>query len=470
MEKMMDGVRQEMDYNMEEMHDTVDLEWGENSNGNIGGRTLIGKVISSKALNKKTVMAMIRKGWNMGEGLSIIEAQDNMFVFNFEKEEECKRILKGRPWAILDGLSRRNLEKLGRKVGEVVMVEEPVLNGRILRTFARARILQYYFKCGMVGHESRGCKIYSGEDEGRKVDRKLGTMSVRTWEDAVVYVREDWKEIEEWSNTKINDKNKVGMEDRRYVGKENVDNNVKMPYVSSGGNEFDKMEEDRRQGDINVGREVVFPDNTVKMDKGKRVMEEKKGVNEHEMRRVLKERSGKGIKISGVGDSNDGMIEGSSSRQRYIVELPSDEDIVGSKAILPFVNSPQLVEVMVKMEEVIFKRAGEELEDTRCLKIVKKEDVKEYVSEPVLPFVPGVVGNGLSKKMKVKKLSKKSRIGMNLIKEWSEWGELVDIPIAVGMEMNGEVFEFKAGVEVGNAMDENECGSGGYPNTATKGP
>ncbi|KAF7801860.1 TMV resistance protein N-like [Senna tora] len=73
---------------------------------------------------------------------------------------------------------------LGSRVGEVVMVEELILNGRVLRNFARARVLvdlsksivkgfwisrlglprvwisvrfeklqHYYFNCGIVGYE-----------------------------------------------------------------------------------------------------------------------------------------------------------------------------------------------------------------------------------------------------------------------------------------------------------------------------
>ena len=35
------------------------------------------------------------------KGLGIVDASDNVFYFNFERDEDCARVLSGRPWMIM---------------------------------------------------------------------------------------------------------------------------------------------------------------------------------------------------------------------------------------------------------------------------------------------------------------------------------------------------------------------------------
>ncbi|KAF7807955.1 TMV resistance protein N-like [Senna tora] len=144
-------------------------------------------------------MAMIKKGWNAKDDFSIIE---------------------------------ENMEEMGAKVGDVLVIENPIINGRLIRNFARARVMvdllkplvvglwvsrpnlpsiwismkfeklsQFFFKCGILGHDSKSCKNREG---ARTKDGKplygawVGVAPVRVWEDAVVKCKAGWNQVEEW--------------------------------------------------------------------------------------------------------------------------------------------------------------------------------------------------------------------------------------------------------------------------------
>ncbi|KAF7833100.1 TMV resistance protein N-like [Senna tora] len=218
-------------------------------------------LMSSKAVNKNTAIAMMKKRWNLREEVSILEIKVNMFLFNFKSADDCLKVLKGRPWTILgcllniqlwsqlkvlneidfsfapfriqfhdlplEGMNRGNVERMSSNFGEVIVYEDPVVNGRLIKSFARARVLidlrkppttgfwvprpglsriwipmryeklhQFCFNCGRIGHEVKNCKEVRSTP-GRDRDSEdpnsqyrfgdwLGTAQVRSWEKAVV--------------------------------------------------------------------------------------------------------------------------------------------------------------------------------------------------------------------------------------------------------------------------------------------
>ncbi|KAF7815390.1 reverse transcriptase [Senna tora] len=151
------------------------LDLDENRAKRAGSKALIGKLVSDKLVNRNTVRNMIQKSWNMVKGLTISEVSQNVFLFSFDEEEDCKRIVREGPWAILgrllivkpwspeiaasdldldsclfwvqlhglplEGISVGNAVKLGSVAGRVVAVEDPFENGKISRTFVRVRVL-----------------------------------------------------------------------------------------------------------------------------------------------------------------------------------------------------------------------------------------------------------------------------------------------------------------------------------------
>lgn len=64
--------------------------------------SLVDKIMFDKVLNKATVMAVIKKGWQLNEELDIQELDrlNSIFLFQFNKEENVIGILKGRSWSI----------------------------------------------------------------------------------------------------------------------------------------------------------------------------------------------------------------------------------------------------------------------------------------------------------------------------------------------------------------------------------
>lgn len=117
---------------------------------------------------------MIKKGWGDTEGLVIIDLSPNTFLFNFPNFEIPNRILDEAPWNILEQalilkkwhpqismhevefshtpywvqmhgfplefFSKDNIVKTGRKLGEVLEVEDPFHGTTISRGFLHTKI------------------------------------------------------------------------------------------------------------------------------------------------------------------------------------------------------------------------------------------------------------------------------------------------------------------------------------------
>lgn len=177
---------------------------------------------SVKSYNIKAVKDVIANAWANYPGLQITEIEKNLFMFHFATEQHKEMVLKRAPWFIMNHLlcletwnpmvsyyqiefnsspmwiqihnlpleliSSTNATKILQKVGEVIEVEDPVVEGRLLRTFIRGRvrvglekplptgcwiprsnlpnlwvnyryerIQSLCFKCGILGHDQNYC-------------------------------------------------------------------------------------------------------------------------------------------------------------------------------------------------------------------------------------------------------------------------------------------------------------------------
>lgn len=72
---------------------SITLEWNEDKGANLEKRVLIGKLMTAKILNRNTVRNMIQKGWNVTKGFTITEINQNVFLFSFDREEDCARLI-----------------------------------------------------------------------------------------------------------------------------------------------------------------------------------------------------------------------------------------------------------------------------------------------------------------------------------------------------------------------------------------
>ncbi|KAG5544352.1 hypothetical protein RHGRI_016938 [Rhododendron griersonianum] len=183
---------------------------------------LVGKILSSKVLNKVGVQKVIEKAWRTEDEFSITPWKDNVYAFGFKKEDDLSRVICRGPWSVMGSLLvlRRWDQKksfgeldfnfspfwiqvhglplgflnskagmvIAKSIGDVIAVEEPGEKGR-LANFMRVRIWvdiskplkkgfflrkakekdswvrfryerlsDFCYGCGMVGHVANECK------------------------------------------------------------------------------------------------------------------------------------------------------------------------------------------------------------------------------------------------------------------------------------------------------------------------
>ncbi|KAI9084967.1 hypothetical protein K1719_032959 [Acacia pycnantha] len=113
--------------------------------------------------SSRAMESILRKVWNLQEGVDVIEINGNAFMFKFAEEGGYNRILRGRPWSIngsllnlmersryksceefefsrspvwiqmhhvpMEAMCLENTIRIGGHVGEVLLAEDPYYNG-----------------------------------------------------------------------------------------------------------------------------------------------------------------------------------------------------------------------------------------------------------------------------------------------------------------------------------------------------
>jgi hypothetical protein len=198
---------------------------------------LVGKLIADHFVGKDVIKRSLIKGWRLSEQVAFKVLGDNLFLLEFEKEEDKIRVFKGRPWFFeesifaiedFDGLSSPaevvfekvafwvrmlNLPlacmgkevglQIGATMGEVEEVDtdedgvgwgkflrvrirldvtKPLARGRMIRllgkqvliTFQYEKLPWYCLDCGRISHGNGGCDQKSGvRDKGS--EKQYGT-------------------------------------------------------------------------------------------------------------------------------------------------------------------------------------------------------------------------------------------------------------------------------------------------------
>lgn len=197
---------------------TLDLQPEEENSLELAKRTLIGKILTDKAINKNVMKSMLLKAWNIQTGVQMTDMGINVLLFTFKEEETTKRVYEEGPWNVmgnmlslqqwapklsvleirfnvmafwiqvhglpLDVMNPSNAAKIASQIGETIAVENPEVDGKLLRPFIRVKVfvntsqplptgfwvprkclpktwvfLKYEklqgfcFKCGKIGHE-----------------------------------------------------------------------------------------------------------------------------------------------------------------------------------------------------------------------------------------------------------------------------------------------------------------------------
>ncbi|KAJ1390976.1 Zinc finger, CCHC-type [Sesbania bispinosa] len=202
--------------------DVLSLEPENQDSHLLGKYTLIGKIISRKLINKTTTKTMILKGWGAIDKVSISDIGPNKFLFHFTDEDLMKRIIREAPWNVLGNhlniqpwnpelsieevsfnlspfwiqihglpiemMTVKNASSIGSKLGSILRVENPMVEGHLLRSFFRVKVLinisksfitgfwlprknlprtwikikyeklmDFCYNCGKIGHDNKVC-------------------------------------------------------------------------------------------------------------------------------------------------------------------------------------------------------------------------------------------------------------------------------------------------------------------------
>ncbi|KAJ1415409.1 Zinc finger, CCHC-type [Sesbania bispinosa] len=202
---------------------TVELESNGLDSFQLAKTSILSKVMADKPLNRNAVKNILIKAWGDPKNIQISDMGINTFLFTFTETRMVKDILQKGPWYVmghivslqcwvpevslyeidfgrtsfwvqlhglpLDAFNTTNAAKIMSKFGEVMEVENPLVEGKLLKTFIRVRVLidikkaiatgcwvprrdlpklwiifKYEklqgvcFNCGLLGHEQRSCK------------------------------------------------------------------------------------------------------------------------------------------------------------------------------------------------------------------------------------------------------------------------------------------------------------------------
>lgn len=226
----------------------VPLEANEEKSSQLAERSLAGRIITSKPLNRGVVKAILHKAWGEPTGMQISDMGINMYLFTFSTTKEAQDVLNRSPWFVMNHLLNlqkwnpaasiyeinfgvapfwvqmhglplefmkfKNAVTLANRIGNIIEVEDPFMNGNLLRTFFRVRVsinikkaiptgcwvphkglpnawvvFRYErmqdicYNCGILGHDQRGCKnekvMASHDNKLPRYDSNLGVPPAR---------------------------------------------------------------------------------------------------------------------------------------------------------------------------------------------------------------------------------------------------------------------------------------------------
>lgn len=153
---------------------TVDVEIGGDESLELARRTLVSKILSGRFINKGAVKNILSKAWGEPAGLKITEMGHNMLTFTFSEMKEALEVIRKGPWYVMNNLvslqfwipdasafeldfslisfwiqvhglplgalNTMVVSKIMATFGTVKEVEDPRVEGNLLRTFMRARV------------------------------------------------------------------------------------------------------------------------------------------------------------------------------------------------------------------------------------------------------------------------------------------------------------------------------------------
>lgn len=210
--------------------------------------TLVGKILSSKTLNRKGVANVIAKAWRTIEEVSVSAWGENTYVFGFKSENDVCKIMTLGPWSIMGSLmilrkweAQKTLEeidfsfipfwvqiqglplgflnarsglKIAESLGKIIAVEDPEGRGKLQKfirvrvwidvtkplkkgfflkrpeeedlwvKFKYERLSDFCYCCGMVGHTINDC-VEKVSDRGSSLAYDGSLRAEISWLDTI---------------------------------------------------------------------------------------------------------------------------------------------------------------------------------------------------------------------------------------------------------------------------------------------
>lgn len=530
----------------------LDIDWDDACGSDARKRTLVGRIVMDKALNKNMVRTMVGRAWNLQKGLSMIEVHENCFRFSFDKEEDCSRVLKGRPWLItgsllvlerwqplltmeeialnfspywiqlhdlpLEGYSVKNIGRIGGVFGEVLAIEDPMVEGRLLRNFARVRVKvdvnkqlipdifiprpgkskiwvkaryeklqQFCYNCGNLGHDWKVCKKVMASNNN--YGGWLGVEQARSIRNIVIIKEEDDVTEEDQGNGRAAHESRKGDEARggKTVnagpdsvgvgthlvlgkGEDGCSSGSRRNFCAgqgSGDSSSKSLAAD--SGDISAVKCISRSDglgpkeNVLTKDLGSADGKADLGRLETGLSNVLTVSPSKVRFRRSFKHGKTCVVE--SGNSPYIVEMPPDDDRDSAQAIVVHGFGKAISELALGFQEVNLKRKVEGTGPKIRKKVrVEVEDSSKQIQGFVGMFEAGFGSGSDDPKAKgVKKRIMDMEAKLKSFKDGASNSE--DAPVPLSCDKNGDInmneYVFKAGGNAGN-------GGGGWPRTATR--
>ncbi|KAJ1394180.1 Zinc finger, CCHC-type [Sesbania bispinosa] len=150
------------------------LDKGSQEGVAVAKRTLVGRIVAEKTLNRNVVKEIVSKAWDVKDEVKISDLGPNIYLFTFSEVEKVKKVLEEGPWFImghllsvqywipevsvfeinfdhvyfwvqlhrlpLEYMTVNNARKVAQKIGTVHSIEDPFVEGQLRRPFFRVRV------------------------------------------------------------------------------------------------------------------------------------------------------------------------------------------------------------------------------------------------------------------------------------------------------------------------------------------
>ncbi|XP_028070128.1 uncharacterized protein LOC114272601, partial [Camellia sinensis] len=105
---------------------TLELEEGTDECEDNSSLCVIGKILTSKALNKQAVYRILQGAWKTRAVVSITSWPDNVYLFKFGDEEDRALILRTAPWSVMGNLLVLQPLQIGKAISVVDFTYAPL--------------------------------------------------------------------------------------------------------------------------------------------------------------------------------------------------------------------------------------------------------------------------------------------------------------------------------------------------------